>query len=73
LLEEGIARQASDIDLALVHGYGFPNYAGGPLFWAAGQTLDDLMQLLHQLEVASGAGFNRGDVAALWATLHNLA
>ena len=73
LLEEGIARQASDIDLALVHGYGFPNYAGGPLFWAAGQTLDDLMQLLHQLEAASGAGFNRGDVAALWATLHNLA
>ncbi|WP_199430502.1 3-hydroxyacyl-CoA dehydrogenase [Qaidamihabitans albus] len=34
VLEDGIAERASDIDLVLVHGYGFPAHRGGPLFWA---------------------------------------
>ena len=34
ILEEGIARSASDIDLVLVHGYGFPRFRGGPLHYA---------------------------------------
>ena len=34
LLEDGIADVASDIDLVLVHGYGFPRFRGGPLFHA---------------------------------------
>ena len=29
ILEEGIAEKASDIDLVLVHGYGFPRWRGG--------------------------------------------
>lgn len=33
LLEEGIALRASDIDMALVTGYGWPTYSGGPMFW----------------------------------------
>lgn len=37
LLDEGIALRASDIDLALVTGFGFPRHQGGPLFWAAQQ------------------------------------
>ena len=36
ILEEGIAQQASDIDLVWVHGYGWPSLTGGPLFWADG-------------------------------------
>ena len=31
ILEQGIAASASDIDLVLVHGYGFPRFRGGPM------------------------------------------
>ncbi|HEX7872780.1 MAG TPA: 3-hydroxyacyl-CoA dehydrogenase family protein, partial [Sphingobium sp.] len=34
VLEEGIALRASDIDVALVTGYGWPVWTGGPMFWA---------------------------------------
>ena len=34
ILDEGIAQRASDIDLVLVNGYGFPRIKGGPM-WAA--------------------------------------
>ena len=34
ILDEGIAWSASDIDLVLVHGYGFPRFRGGPLHYA---------------------------------------
>ncbi|APZ50505.1 3-hydroxyacyl-CoA dehydrogenase NAD-binding domain-containing protein [Salipiger abyssi] len=31
ILDEGIARRAADIDLVLLHGYGFPRWRGGPM------------------------------------------
>lgn len=34
LLAEGIAARASDIDLVLINGYGFPAHRGGPMFMA---------------------------------------
>lgn len=34
LLAEGIAARASDIDLVLINGYGFPAHKGGPVFAA---------------------------------------
>ena len=34
ILEEGVARQSSDIDMVWVTGYGFPAFRGGPLFHA---------------------------------------
>ncbi len=34
ILEEGIALRALDIDMVFVHGYGFPAYRGGPMFYA---------------------------------------
>ncbi|MHA6344035.1 3-hydroxyacyl-CoA dehydrogenase NAD-binding domain-containing protein [Roseivivax sp. CAU 1761] len=34
ILEEGIAERASDIDLVEIHGYGFPRWKGGPMFWS---------------------------------------
>ncbi|MGO4852898.1 3-hydroxyacyl-CoA dehydrogenase NAD-binding domain-containing protein [Phaeovulum sp. W22_SRMD_FR3] len=35
LLQEGIARSPSDIDLVEIHGYGFPRRRGGPMFATA--------------------------------------
>lgn len=34
ILDEGIAARALDIDMVYVHGYGFPAYHGGPMFYA---------------------------------------
>lgn len=35
LCQEGIAARASDIDLVMVNGYGFPAHKGGPMFAAS--------------------------------------
>jgi 3-hydroxyacyl-CoA dehydrogenase len=34
ILEEGKAYRASDIDVMWLHGFGFPRYRGGLLYWA---------------------------------------
>ena len=34
ILEEGFAQRASDIDTVYLTGYGFPQYRGGPMFYA---------------------------------------
>ena len=34
ILEDGIALRAEDIDLVYLNGYGFPNYRGGPMWYA---------------------------------------
>ena len=36
ILEEGIAYRASDVDVMWLHGFGFPRYRGGLMFWADG-------------------------------------
>ncbi len=36
IVAEGLVYRASDVDVAWVHGFGFPRYRGGPLFWADG-------------------------------------
>lgn len=36
-IERGWVACASDIDVAWVHGYGFPAYHGGPMYWSAQQ------------------------------------
>ncbi len=66
LLDEGVAMRASDVDLVLVNGYGFPRHEGGPLFWAARQDPARLAQVLDEVAAATGHGFRRGDVAR-WA------
>lgn len=67
LLAEGIAQRASDIDLAMVNGYGFPAYRGGPLFWAARQPPAVLEAAMDELAQAAGFGFHRADLAPVLA------
>ncbi len=65
LLAEGIAARASDVDLVLVNGYGFPAYKGGPLFWASRRARKDVTTALDALAAATGHGFTRGNVDAV--------
>lgn len=63
LLDEGIAQRASDIDVVLTNGYGFPRWRGGPLYWAARQDSAVLQADLADLAQAVGHGFRAGPVA----------
>jgi 3-hydroxyacyl-CoA dehydrogenase len=67
LLSEGVAARASDIDLVLVNGYGFPAWEGGPLFWAGRQDPAWLRAELERLGELSGPGFRLCDTGALCA------
>ena len=66
LLGEGVATRASDIDVALVHGYGFPRWVGGPVQWARAHA-GAARQAIDEVAAATGSGFMRGDLVALTA------
>lgn len=65
LLAEGVARRASDVDVVLVNGYGFPRWEGGPVYWAKQRSDAALEKELDWLAELSGPGFRRGDLAVL--------
>ncbi|MFZ3129090.1 MAG: 3-hydroxyacyl-CoA dehydrogenase NAD-binding domain-containing protein, partial [Rhodoferax sp.] len=65
LLAEGVASRASDIDVVLVQGYGFPRWEGGPVFWARQQDRATLERDLQALAQAAGHGFALGDLSVL--------
>ncbi len=65
LLGEGVASRASDIDVVLVQGYGFPRWEGGPVFWARQQDRAALAQDLQQLAACAGYGFTVADLSQL--------
>lgn len=44
ILDEGIARRPDDIDLVLVHGYGFPRWRGGIMHYADKLGLSDVRE-----------------------------
>ena len=48
ILLEGIAATAADIDLVLVHGYGFPRWLGGLLYYADQIGVDRLLSMLRK-------------------------
>ncbi|KQO25609.1 3-hydroxyacyl-CoA dehydrogenase [Acidovorax sp. Leaf76] len=66
LLTDGIAAHATDIDVALVNGYGFPRWEGGPVFWSRMRGQDALAKDLDMLADCSGPGFVRGDIHQLF-------
>ncbi len=51
VLEEGTAYRASDIDVVFVHGYGFPAWRGGPMFYA---DLVGLSAVLEKIQAFEG-------------------
>lgn len=65
LLADGVASRASDIDVVLVQGYGFPRWEGGPVFWARQQDRTILERDLKSLAQQSGEGFVLADLSVL--------
>jgi 3-hydroxyacyl-CoA dehydrogenase len=57
LISENVVTQATDCDIALVNGYGFPRWQGGPTFIANEMGQAQLDQGLQELALASGPGF----------------
>lgn len=57
IIEEGIAQRASDIDVALTLGYGWPRHTGGPMFWAGQIGLRRIVERLDELAQQYGAAF----------------
>ena len=48
ILEEGIALRASDIDVVYLTGYGFPDFRGGPLFYADTVGLPNILRSMRE-------------------------
>jgi 3-hydroxyacyl-CoA dehydrogenase len=65
LLAEGVAERATDVDVALVNGFGFPRWEGGPVFWARERGDAALSADFEWLAQVSGLGSVRGDVRHL--------
>jgi len=57
ILAEGIALRASDIDLVLINGYGYPAWRGGPMFEAGRMGLDKVLSKVEQLAERDGFGW----------------
>ena len=65
LLTEGVASRASDIDVVLVQGYGFPRWEGGPVFWARQQDRKALENDMQTLARETGYGFVLANLSIL--------
>ena len=68
LLAEGVAGRASDIDVVLAQGYGFPRWEGGPVFWARQQARATLARELQAIAREVGHGFMLADLTPLLTT-----
>jgi len=57
LMAEGVVQRASDIDVVWLHGYGFPAYRGGPLFYADQIGLDVVLAGIRQYATEQGSAY----------------
>lgn len=69
LLAEGVASRASDLDVVVTAGYGFPRHTGGPCWWLAHQAGDVRERGLALVRDAAGPGFVPGPVDELLTRL----
>ena len=54
ILEEGIARRPSDVDVVWINGYGFPRWRGGPMFHADEVGLAPIVEKLTGFAAETG-------------------
>ncbi|MBT9303902.1 3-hydroxyacyl-CoA dehydrogenase NAD-binding domain-containing protein [Pseudomonas sp. TAE6080] len=55
ILQEGIARRSSDIDVIYLNGYGFAAWRGGPMFYADSLGLDKVLARIREFHQRFGA------------------
>ncbi len=55
ILEEGKALRASDMDVMWLHGFGFPRYRGGLMFWADGIGVKEVYRQIEEWHQRYGA------------------
>ena len=55
ILSEGIASRSGDIDVVYIHGYGFPAYKGGPMYWGLQEGLEHVIATMERLAPSHGA------------------
>jgi 3-hydroxyacyl-CoA dehydrogenase len=58
ILDEGFAARAVDIDIIYIHGYGFPAYRGGPMWYADAVGLAQVLNCIRQFERDHGAAWS---------------
>ncbi|MBD2749528.1 FAD-dependent oxidoreductase [Microvirga sp. BT688] len=54
IIEEGIVARPGDIDVIWIHGYGFPRWRGGPMFYAQTRGLPNVVARLKDLAEMTG-------------------
>jgi 3-hydroxyacyl-CoA dehydrogenase len=57
ILDEGVAARAVDIDMVWLHGYGFPAWRGGPMFYAQQTGLPQVLRAIEGYRERLGADF----------------
>jgi 3-hydroxyacyl-CoA dehydrogenase len=53
IVEEGIAERFGDVDTVQIHGYGFPRWRGGPMFYGSERGWDKLAADIAKVAAAS--------------------
>jgi 3-hydroxyacyl-CoA dehydrogenase len=64
ILAEGVALRASDIDLVLINGYGYPAWRGGPMFEADRLGLDKILAEVQRMAERDGFGWEPAPLLA---------
>jgi 3-hydroxyacyl-CoA dehydrogenase len=62
ILEEGKAYRASDIDVMWLHGFGFPRYRGGLMFWADSVGAKEILRQIDEWHQRYGARWKPSDL-----------
>ena len=57
VLDDGVARRSSDIDITYVYGYGFPKHKGGPMYYADTVGLENVLERIHSFQIGIQAAY----------------
>ena len=69
LASEKVVSDVTDCDVALVNGYGFPRWCGGPVFIAREMGKEKLSSELDILAKVSGPGFVKAELGGLFESV----